>query len=85
LQGSNASTDARSCDHAGGKVRDNLRRCVGPNPSGRIISLIFHDRYQWDKRRARWRNEAAMGEHFATLRALRSGDVAAAEPPLPRI
>ena len=44
----------------------------------RVISLIFHYHYQWDKRRERFRNEAAIGEHLAIVEALRSGDAEAA-------
>lgn len=46
----------------------------------KVISLIFHYHYQWDKRMERSRNEAAISEHLAIIRALRSGDeIAAAE------
>jgi DNA-binding GntR family transcriptional regulator len=44
----------------------------------KIISLIFHYHYQWDKRMERDRNAAAIAEHLAILTALRSGDEAAA-------
>lgn len=44
----------------------------------KIISLIFHYHYQWDKRMERDRNEAAIAEHLAIIAALRSGDEAAA-------
>ncbi len=44
----------------------------------KVISLIFHYHYQWDKRMERSRNEAAIGEHLAIIRALRSGDEQAA-------
>lgn len=40
----------------------------------KVISLIFHYHYQWDKREERHRNEAAIGEHLAILAALRTGD-----------
>ncbi len=45
----------------------------------KVISLIFHYHYQWDKRMERFRNEAAIGEHLAILRALRNRDASAAE------
>jgi DNA-binding GntR family transcriptional regulator len=44
----------------------------------KIISLIFHYHYQWDKRMERDRNEAAIGEHLTLIAALRSRDEAAA-------
>lgn len=45
----------------------------------KVISLIFHYHYQWDKQLERFRNEAAIGEHLAIMAALRSRDPAAAE------
>jgi DNA-binding GntR family transcriptional regulator len=45
----------------------------------KVISLIFHYHYQWDKREERLRNEAAIGEHLAIIAALRSANPAAAE------
>ena len=45
----------------------------------KVISLIFHYHYQWDKTNERARNEAAIGEHLAIVAALRTGDAAAAE------
>ncbi|RUS60809.1 FCD domain-containing protein [Pseudorhodobacter sp. E13] len=44
----------------------------------KVITLIFHYHYQWDKRMERDRNAAAIGEHLAIIHALRSGDEAAA-------
>lgn len=44
----------------------------------KVISLIFHYHYQWDKREERYRNEAAIGEHLAILAALQTGDPDAA-------
>lgn len=44
----------------------------------KIISLIFHYHYQWDKRMERDRNEAAIAEHLTLIAALRSEDEAAA-------
>ena len=48
------------------------------NQFQKVISLIFHYHYQWDKRMERDRNEAAIAEHLAILAALRSGDEPAA-------
>jgi len=45
----------------------------------KVISLIFHYHYQWDKQLDRQRNEAATREHLAILAAMRSGDANAAE------
>ena len=45
----------------------------------KVISLIFHYHYQWDKQLDRQRNEAAAREHLSILAALRSGDAEAAE------
>lgn len=45
----------------------------------KVISLIFHYHYQWDKRMERFRNEAAIGEHLRIIRALKARDAAAAE------
>ena len=45
----------------------------------KVISLIFHYHYQWDKTNERMRNEAAIGEHLAIIHALKAGDAAAAE------
>jgi len=45
----------------------------------KIISLIFHYHYQWDKQLERHRNAAAIGEHLRIIAALRSGDAAEAE------
>lgn len=45
----------------------------------KVISLIFHYHYQWDKQLERRRNEAAIGEHCRIIAALRSRDPAAAE------
>jgi DNA-binding GntR family transcriptional regulator len=45
----------------------------------KVISLIFHYHYQWDKTEERRRNEAAIGEHLAIIAALKARDPAAAE------
>lgn len=45
----------------------------------KVISLIFHYHYQWDKTNERHRNESAIGEHMAIVRALRAHDPDAAE------
>lgn len=50
-------------------VRDNQK----------IISLIFHYHFQWNKEDERSRNQAAIHEHLAYIEALRSGDVTRAE------
>lgn len=44
----------------------------------KVISLIFHYHYQWDKQLERHRNEAAIGEHLAIIAALQSRDKKAA-------
>ncbi|NRA85880.1 MAG: GntR family transcriptional regulator [Rhizobiales bacterium] len=40
----------------------------------KIISLIFHYHYQWDKTEERSRNEAAIKEHIKTIEALLNKD-----------
>lgn len=45
----------------------------------KVISLIFHYHYQWDKQLERHRNEAAIGEHRRIIAAMRSRDTSAAE------
>ena len=40
----------------------------------KVISLIFHFHYQWDKQLERHRNEAAIGEHLAIIAALQARD-----------
>lgn len=45
----------------------------------KVISLIFHYHYQWDKQFERDRNAAAIGEHRRIIAALLSRDPAAAE------
>ena len=45
----------------------------------KVISLIFHYHYQWDKQLERHRNEAAIGEHLRIIAALKSRDRDAAE------
>ncbi|HEX8606068.1 MAG TPA: FCD domain-containing protein, partial [Pseudoduganella sp.] len=42
------------------------------------VSLVFHYHYQWDKRDELPRNQYAVQEHVAILRALVEGDVPAA-------
>lgn len=44
----------------------------------KVISLIFHYHYQWDKKDERDRNAAALHEHLNILDAIRTGDEAAA-------
>ncbi|WP_372572201.1 GntR family transcriptional regulator [Ruegeria jejuensis] len=45
----------------------------------KIISLIFHYHFQWNKEDERTRNEAAIHEHLDYIEALRSRDVMRAE------
>jgi DNA-binding GntR family transcriptional regulator len=45
----------------------------------KVISLIFHYHYQWDKQHERDRNKAAVGEHLRIIAAMRSRDVNAAQ------
>lgn len=45
----------------------------------KVISLIFHYHYQWDKQLERDRNEAAIKEHRWIIAAMKSRDPAAAE------
>ncbi|WP_299949510.1 GntR family transcriptional regulator [uncultured Ruegeria sp.] len=45
----------------------------------KIISLIFHYHFQWNKEDERVRNETAIHEHLAYINALRSGDLGRAE------
>ncbi|MCU0901373.1 MAG: GntR family transcriptional regulator [Cypionkella sp.] len=45
----------------------------------KVISLIFHYHYQWDKTMERFRNEAAIGEHLRIMTALEARDGPAAE------
>lgn len=45
----------------------------------KVISLIFHYHYQWDKTMERHRNEAAIREHLAIIKALKARDLAGAE------
>jgi len=42
------------------------------------VSLVFHYHYQWDKGEEMVRNQHAVHEHLAILRALAQGDVAGA-------
>jgi DNA-binding GntR family transcriptional regulator len=44
----------------------------------KIISLIFHYHFQWDKTHERQRNEAAIGEHLRLIAALKARDAKAA-------
>jgi len=44
----------------------------------KVISLVFHYHYQWDKKDERDRNEAAIQEHLRILDAIRTRDEAAA-------
>ena len=45
----------------------------------KVISLIFHYHYQWDKELEQNRNTNAIAEHLTILDAMRSGDSDAAE------
>lgn len=45
----------------------------------KVITLIFHYHYQWDKTEERQRNETAIHEHMALIDALRRRDAAGAE------
>ncbi|MFN4130843.1 MAG: FCD domain-containing protein [Paracoccaceae bacterium] len=45
----------------------------------KVISLIFHYHYQWDKTMERHRNEAAIREHLSIIAALQARDTQAAE------
>lgn len=45
----------------------------------KVISLIFHYHYQWDKQLERIRNKAAIGEHRRIIAAMRSRDADAAQ------
>ncbi|NEX46294.1 GntR family transcriptional regulator [Pseudotabrizicola algicola] len=45
----------------------------------KVISLIFHYHYQWDKTMERYRNEAAIREHLTIINALQARDGAEAE------
>lgn len=40
----------------------------------KVIALVFYYHYQWDKRDERERNEAAIQEHLALIKALKSRD-----------
>ncbi|MEN8832237.1 MAG: GntR family transcriptional regulator [Pacificibacter sp.] len=44
----------------------------------KVISLVFHYHFQWNKADEKLRNTAAIGEHLEYIRALRSRDLAAA-------
>jgi DNA-binding GntR family transcriptional regulator len=44
----------------------------------KVISLIFHYHYQWDKTDERQRNEAAIREHLHWIEAMQRRDEAAA-------
>ena len=44
----------------------------------KLISLIFHYHFQWDKTDERQRNEAAIGEHLRLITALKARDRTAA-------
>lgn len=44
-----------------------------------VVALVFHYRYQWDKRGEVARNTVALQEHEAVLHALAERDIAAAE------
>ncbi|MDO8884711.1 MAG: GntR family transcriptional regulator [Pseudotabrizicola sp.] len=45
----------------------------------KVISLIFHYHYQWDKTMERYRNEAAIREHLTIIAALQDRDTLSAE------
>jgi DNA-binding GntR family transcriptional regulator len=40
----------------------------------KVIALVFHYHYQWDKKDERERNEAAVGEHLRVIDALKRRD-----------
>ncbi|WP_312527870.1 GntR family transcriptional regulator [Paracoccus sp. (in: a-proteobacteria)] len=44
----------------------------------KVITLVFHYHYQWDKKDERERNLAAIGEHIRLIRAVSDRDEAAA-------
>lgn len=44
----------------------------------KVIALVFHYHYQWDKTHERHRNEAAINEHLRMIAAMRGGDPDAA-------
>ena len=44
----------------------------------KVIALIFHYHFQWDKKDERERNRAAIGEHLRLIEALKKRDEAAA-------
>lgn len=44
----------------------------------KVVSMVYHYHYQWDKRDEIPRNQYALQEHLAILRPLASGDVPAA-------
>ena len=50
--------------------------------SQKIISMIFHYHYMWDKSEEKTRNSAAVDEHLAVIDALEARDFAAAEKAL---
>lgn len=45
----------------------------------KVISLIFHYHYQWDKQFERDRNKAAIGEHLRIISALKARDAEAVQ------
>ncbi|TGD43849.1 GntR family transcriptional regulator [Pseudotabrizicola sediminis] len=45
----------------------------------KVISLIFHYHYQWDKTMERYRNEAAIREHLTIITALQARETPTAE------
>lgn len=45
----------------------------------KVISLIFHYHYQWDKTMERFRNEAAIREHLTIIAALQARDTGEAK------
>ncbi len=49
------------------------------NEFQKVISLIFHYHFQWNKSDERLRNEAAINEHIAYIEALRSRDLETAQ------
>jgi len=79
-----AEIDTRFQDFS--RLDERFHDCLGQVVRNRfitefrkVISLIFHYHYQWDKANERIRNAAAIDEHLAIIAALRSRDAGRAE------
>ena len=79
-----AEIDTRFHDFS--QLDENFHDCLGQVVQNRfvtefrkVISLIFHYHYQWDKTNERARNEAAIKEHLAIISALKARNVPAAQ------